>query len=611
MTLDIKLDKYTLLEEIGRGGYGTVYRAMDDSLQIERAVKILHPTLVADPTFIERFREEARLVARLKHPNIAPVYDLGEDQGRIFLAMEYFSGGSLKDVLSKGGPIPFDEALEILQQVASALDYAHKQDLVHRDVKPGNLLFDDKGNAYLTDFGFAKSLASADGSTTMSLTGGILGTPAYMAPEAWDGEGWTPSADVYSLACVFFEMLMGVPLFDGGSPTRLMMQHIIVGPQFPKKWPESVPSGMEKILYLAFVKDPKNRYSDPNEFVESCSSQLLDVSKVPLVKSKEFIPDFSKWQQRWLWVGTIGVIALVLGIVFGKTLLESEVGYERDVKIISDVTTKISPKDGMVQIYIPAGKFMMGGDAPEGLATCSELRDNSLGGECKIDWFKDEEPAHSLYLDAFWIDQHEVTNVQFSEFLNQEGNQTEEGFTRLEVEYDAVRIEKVGAGHWQSLGDYGNHPVVHVTWYGVRDYCEWAGRRLPTEAEWEKAARGGLEGKKFPWGDENPVCTAGSANGAEFAMCDKWTAPVMTYSANGYNLYDMAGNVLEWVADLYDVYAGGDPNADDSFGEGLLVLRGGAWYLDGYSLRVAKRDAASPDSTGYGIGFRCAMNADQ
>ena len=136
MTLDIKLGKYTLLEEIGRGGYGTVYRARDDALLIERAVKVLHPALVADPSFIERFREEARLVARLKHPNIAPVYDLGEDQGRIYLAMEHFSGGSLKDVLIKDGSMPFSRALEELHQVASALDYAHKQDLVHRDVSP-------------------------------------------------------------------------------------------------------------------------------------------------------------------------------------------------------------------------------------------------------------------------------------------------------------------------------------------------------------------------------------------------------------------------------------------------------------------------------------------
>lgn len=138
MTLDIKLDQYRLIEEIGRGGFGTVYRAIDETLQVERAVKVLHPALVADPSFIERFREEARLVARLKHPHILSVYALGEYQGNFYLVMDYMPGGSLKEVLAEDGPLPFKRALEVLKQIASSLDYAHEQNLVHRDVKPGN-----------------------------------------------------------------------------------------------------------------------------------------------------------------------------------------------------------------------------------------------------------------------------------------------------------------------------------------------------------------------------------------------------------------------------------------------------------------------------------------
>ena len=283
MTLEIKLGKYTLLEEIGRGGYGTVYRALDDALKVERAVKVLHPALVADPTFVERFREEARLVARLKHPHVAPVYDLGEKQGRIFLAMEYLSGGSLKDMLSEDGPMPFERALEVLNQVANALDYAHKENLVHRDVKPGNILFDEKGNAYLTDFGFAKSLASADSSTTMSLTGGVLGTPAYMAPEAWDGEGWTPAADVYSLACVFYEMIMGKALFDGDSPTRLMKQHVIEGARFPEQWPIGVSEGINPIFKKALTRNPDYRFIGIASFINA----LNEVNKQSLLEEKE------------------------------------------------------------------------------------------------------------------------------------------------------------------------------------------------------------------------------------------------------------------------------------------------------------------------------------
>ncbi len=275
MTLSIKLGKYTLLEEIGRGGYGTVYRARDEALQIERAVKVLHPTLVADPTFIERFREEARLVARLKHPHIVPVYDLGEDQGRIYLTMEYMSGGSLKDLLDNEGSLTFSRALEILRQVAGALDYAHNLDLVHRDIKPGNILFDADGRAHLTDFGFAKSLASADNSSTMSLTGGILGTPAYMSPEAWDGQGWNPAADIYSLACVFFEMLMGRSLFGGDKLTQIFKQ-IMDGPQYPENWPPGVPREINIVLEKGLANDLGMRYANAGVFVDTLMTKHVE-----------------------------------------------------------------------------------------------------------------------------------------------------------------------------------------------------------------------------------------------------------------------------------------------------------------------------------------------
>ena len=139
-----KLGKYQLLKKLGRGGYGTVYRALDLVLEVERAVKVLHPALVADPTFIERFRREAKFAAQMKHPHIVPVYDLDEDQGRYFLAMEYLPGRSLKDLLTQEGPLPFTQALEITRQIADALDYIHGRDLVHRDVKPGNILFDEE-----------------------------------------------------------------------------------------------------------------------------------------------------------------------------------------------------------------------------------------------------------------------------------------------------------------------------------------------------------------------------------------------------------------------------------------------------------------------------------
>ena len=228
-------------------------------------------------------------------------------------------------------------------------------------------------------------------------------------------------------------------------------------------------------------------------------------------------------------------------------------------------STKISPVDGMVQVYIPAGEFLMG---------------SSSGDD-------DEKPVHSVYLDAYWMDEHEVTVSQFQQFLGEE-------------DYSA-----------NPCGSRDNHPAACVDWYDAQAYCEWRGDRLPTEAEWEKAARGDLEGKRYPWGDEYPVCETGAENGAQFQGCNGETAPVKTFASNGYGLYDMAGNVWEWAADWYDVYPGGDPGASDNFGQDYHVLRGGSWGSSGGNLRAALRRWDIPVYRGSFIvfGFRCASEA--
>jgi len=233
------LGKYELLEELGRGGFGTVYHARYTSLEVERAVKILHAVLVASPEFIERFRREAKVSARLDHPNIVPVYEFGEQEGAYYLVMKYLPGGSLKDVLAKAGPLPFVRAVEITRQIAGALEYAYAQPekLIHRDIKPGNILFEADGPAgkggaaRLADFGFAKALAGDD-SSSLSASGGMIGTPPYMAPEIWRHKEFTPATDVYSLACVFYEMITGKVLFKGDSPADIMTMHVLDGPQF-------------------------------------------------------------------------------------------------------------------------------------------------------------------------------------------------------------------------------------------------------------------------------------------------------------------------------------------------------------------------------------------
>ena len=254
---------------------------------------------------------------------------------------------------------------------------------------------------------------------------------------------------------------------------------------------------------------------------------------------------------------------------------------------------QVSPLDEMGLVYIPPGSFLMG----------SELGVN-------------ERPVHMVVLEGFWMDEHEVTNQQFAAFLNQQGNQEEGGATWLDSDNKESKLRLAG-DLWEPETYYADHPVVHVTWYGAQAYCDWAGRRLPTEAEWEKAARGGLEDMNYPWGDQAPVCVEGVENGARFdddLSCDsRGTTAVMSYAPNGYGLYDMAGNVWEWVSDRYwgyYYYISPEINPPGPNIGLSRVLRGGGWFTDAYHARTAYRNWGRPDQSFNVIGFRCAASLE-
>jgi serine/threonine protein kinase/outer membrane protein assembly factor BamB len=272
----VSLGKYELYEVLGKGGFGTVYRAIDQPLEREVAVKVLHPQIAADREFIERFFQEAKLAARLDHPNIVPIYEVGEVEGRVYLAMKYMSGGSLRQKIEKQGRIPFDRALEIFEQTCKALHFIHSKDIVHRDLKPGNILFDENDGVRLADFGFAKALQG--GSTTSSSIASLVGTPSYTAPEIWRNKGASKASDIYSLGCILFEMLTGKILFHGDSPADIMTRHVLDGPLFPTPWPEDVPPHCEQVLRKALAQEPADRYADSLEFSLALAKTALPAS---------------------------------------------------------------------------------------------------------------------------------------------------------------------------------------------------------------------------------------------------------------------------------------------------------------------------------------------
>lgn len=335
----VQLGKYRILSEIGRGGFATVYRALDTTLEREVALKVLDPLLMRDATWVARFHREARAVARLKHPHIVTIYEIGEADGRLYIAMELIEGPGLDAEIGRRGRIPWDEALTILGQVADALDYAHGQGVLHRDLKPGNILLDPKRGAILTDFGFARLVGES--SLSVSVSGGVVGTPAYIAPEVWDGEEPTAQTDLYSLGCVAYEMLTGEVLFAGKTPSVVMRKHLMDGPQWPDAayWPTGVPEGVRSVLARALTREPAARYSDAAALMNALRAlgRLADDRKRAVVppaapeRDRAVVPEpkpattAPRPHPRWLWpvVGLVGLALIVVLAVAVRYVIDN------------------------------------------------------------------------------------------------------------------------------------------------------------------------------------------------------------------------------------------------------------------------------------------------
>ncbi len=258
------LGKYQLLEKIGEGGFGVVYRARDPLLEREVAIKVLRADLASAPDFVERFRREARLAASLRHPNIVTVIEVGEQDGRYYLVMDDLPGGTLQNVLEPGKPLAISRVVELLQPLAEALDYAHVRHVVHRDIKPTNILFSSDGEPVITDFGLVKSTAQ-DGLTT---TGTVMGTADYMAPEQIQGMEITAAVDRYAFGVVAYQMLAGQVPFRGNTPFEIQTGHVQREPPDPREFnpglPEEIVSALKKIL----SKKPEERFATLRQFLK-------------------------------------------------------------------------------------------------------------------------------------------------------------------------------------------------------------------------------------------------------------------------------------------------------------------------------------------------------
>jgi formylglycine-generating enzyme required for sulfatase activity len=616
-------NRYRIVKLLGQGGYGAVYRAWDLNFELVCAIKENFETT---PEAQRQFLREARLLHVLRHPNLPQVKDyfIIAGQGQ-YLVMDFVEGQDLEELRAAvSGALPEAQALNWVGQVCDALDYLHHQTppVIHRDIKPANIKITPAGQAMLVDFGIAKTY---DPSLRTTL-GARAVTPGYSPFEQY-GTGVTDArTDLYALGATLYALLTGQEPPE--APQRVVRDPLIP----PRQFNHAISPAIETALMRALQIDPQARFQTAAEFKAVINKRLSVVGNqqmavvnqpstvltpaasalAPAAVAPSVSHPARSFPWKWLGLGAgllvglgaLAVLAVVLvrGIAGSRPTQTPLARASQDAAALAALptltptpplptftpspipptptptigvgATQISPVDGMVLSYIPAGAFQM-------------------GSENGADY---EQPVHTVTLDAFWMDQTEVTNAMYAQCVS-DGTcsppSETSSYTRLSY-YDAAA--------------FADYPVMYVHWNHAAAYCAWAGKELPTEAQWEYAARGGLDGASYPWG-AGIDCTRANYGGAGGCVGD--TSAVGSYPPNAYGLYDMTGNVWEWVADWFTDYYYRDSPADNPLGPlsgGRRVLRGGAWGSVGVDLWVSARSWNNPYYTYFDIGFRCVLS---
>lgn len=284
----LDIDEYKLVSLIGQGGMSAVYRAYQEELDRDVAIKILSDELAQDPNYIKRFQSEAKMAARLEHSHIVPVYDFGLQDELSYVAMRLLNN-TLTDKMYASQAMSMNDVLTMLEQVAKALDYAHSKGIVHRDVKPGNIMFDETKTAYLVDFGIAKATQQAD--TGLTAEHMVLGTPSYMSPELWRGDAPIGASDQYALAIVVFQVLTGQLPFQADSPSAVMYKHLNEDAPVASELNPNLSFAVADVIQRGMDKDPRKRYPLVSNFVNALTQAITTPTSAVATQERPVVPD--------------------------------------------------------------------------------------------------------------------------------------------------------------------------------------------------------------------------------------------------------------------------------------------------------------------------------
>jgi eukaryotic-like serine/threonine-protein kinase len=663
------LGPYEIIGAIGAGGMGEVYRARDTRLDRIVAIKVLPTHLTDHPERRMRLEREARAAASLNHPHICTLHDIGRQDDTDYLVMEFLEGETLAQRLRKGA-LPLDDALRFGTQIADALDKAHQNGVIHRDVKPANVFITQGGESKLLDFGLAKvrlpandmTLDVAHGPDSLTSPGTTIGTLAYMSPEQARGEDVDERTDIFSLGALLYEMATGVAPFRGDTPAEIFGAILNSAPVSPSRRDPRLPEELDRIIDKALQKEPSERYQSASEIASELSALnaklhpgeirsafLRPIYAVPAALCILAILVIGAWfywrSQKRLWVReqAIPEIAKLVGedkslpafLLLGQTekylptdpqIAQIEADNTRVISVTSsppgatvEIQDYLSPDDAwyrlgvtpLTNVRIPTGYFRWKvskegvGEYIAAPVTNQQMNfalDEEKAAPAGMSWVNGQRWGTIIdfvgfvggyNVPPFYIDRFEVTNRQFQDFVDRGGYEKRDYWTQKflrdgkELSWDEAQAlfrdstGRPGPSTWEG-GHYpqgqDNYPVSGVSWYESAAYAAFAGKSLPSFAQWHIAAPP----------DDVPSYIIRESN-----ISHSEVAPVGRFKGLGpYGTYDMAGNVREWV--------------QNDAGENRNFILGGAWKSQSYL--YFDPEALSPFDRSPENGFRCVQN---
>ncbi|MEE9131478.1 MAG: bifunctional serine/threonine-protein kinase/formylglycine-generating enzyme family protein [Phycisphaerales bacterium] len=661
-----RIGNFRLIREIGRGGMAIAYLAEDEELGRQVALKILPPAFSNSERSVARFRHEARAIASLLHPNIVPIHTVGEDNGIHYIVMEYVKGISLDDrlkelrnVLDPAGRSTrtkssyLQSTVTLIAQVADALEHAHQHGIIHRDVKPANILIDQDGEPRLADFGIAKNLAE-EGLTD---PGSITGTCRYMSPEQASAAGTSIDhrTDIFSLGVVLYESISLQLPFDGETPEQILSQVISKRPRRVRSYNPTISRDLETICHKAIEKDPKDRYQTAAHLAADLRCYVTGtpiLARPPsLLRRTRHVLHTRRHALTLLIAAPVAAAAGVFGymrLIDDRPRLTVN-GDPRAVVALLPIDVECDVVKQAVQRSsikhwqgrrVSAGYYRIVVEMP-GVGFAEATRHLASGAAITIDaivrrtrevteggTFGDmvrigsaeetiatlprpltEYQERVLPLPAFWIDRTEVSNKQYRAFVEDTGHHPPEFWGE---HYPSGRSDgKIPSHPWDDL------PIVGVTFQDAQAYAEWAGKRLPTALEWERAARG-VDGFLYPWGseaidDDKRINAMGSQDmdTVWFPATDEpdrraiyeahvWPVNQESDDRGPHGLINTFGNVAEWTESVG--YEGKTPLRMRRAIKGDAWARSGIWTLKDHMHHQMETQSIA-------LGFRCAKSA--